>query len=256
MPLGKVRPSTTAPTFAYKVPESRKASVNVCLTNTSEETVEASVYVVAKDDFSVSGVTVQNTGQDYLDKPVLVVSGDGTGAQAAVGALTVTSLSIANGGTGYQIGDTLTAVYSIPYIQVSVTATDIDGRITGFELADGGVLTEKIAEDSLPFSGGNGVGAEFSEFRYGIQSVEVLAGGNDYSTATVSAGGDGAGFTAVVHFSTEVEIEDAVEYRVSIPAKGVLERTGITITSGSSIFVEGSAADALNVFIFGVEAIA
>jgi hypothetical protein len=53
-----------------------------------------------------------------------------------------------------------------------------------------------------------------------------------------------------------IEAVDALEYQVTIPAKGVLERTGITLGAGDAVFIQSSAADAINAFVFGVEAIA
>jgi hypothetical protein len=53
-----------------------------------------------------------------------------------------------------------------------------------------------------------------------------------------------------------IDDKDALEWNISLPPSGVLERTGLTLGAGDAIFVKSSIQNSLNAFVFGVEAIA
>lgn len=259
--LGKVSPANTAHVLAYAVPLARKASINISATNRSTSDVDVTFSISKANDLGVSSIALVDGGTGLTAIPTLTVSGAGTGAAAKVDSVSLTEAALSAGGSGYIVGNVLTVVGGSGSVaaKVTVTAVGADGTITGITITGGGEYTAVVSGTNASLSGGEGSGASLAvaSMRYGIKAVSVTAKGNDYtSTATVTASaGTGAEFEVTMERAA-IEDKDALEYAVTLPPKGVLERTGIVLGAGDAVFVKSSAGDAANFFVFGVEAVA
>jgi hypothetical protein len=257
--LGKISPTSTSHTLVYSCPLATKAAVNITANNRSLDAVDVTLSLSVANDLGVSSIDVIDGGTGLTAIPSLTIAGTGTGATAEV-SLTLTEATIGDGGTGYLIGDVATIVGGTGTAATfTVTAVDGNGTVTAASVETGGTYTAVITDSTAATTGGAGTGLEFttSTIRYGIKTVTVTAPGNNYTSAptvTASAGTDI--ILAAQMTRAAIEAVDALEYQVTIPAKGVLERTGITLGAGDAVFIQSSAADAINAFVFGVEAIA
>jgi hypothetical protein len=258
--LGKVSPSVTTDTLVYACPLATKASLNISITNRSTADVDATVSLSKSDDLGVASIVVTDGGSGLTAVPTLTITGTGTGATATVSSVSLTAATIAAGGTGYLVGDVVTIAGGTgTKATLTVTAVDGDGAVTAASVTSGGSYSAVIAGTTTGVTGGTGTGLTFtvSTIRYGISAIDVTAQGNNYKSAptVTSSAGTGATLTAQMTRAA-IEDTDAIEYQVTIPAKGVLERTGVTVGAGDAVFVKSSVADAVNAFVFGVEAIA
>lgn len=259
--LGKVSPANTAHVLAYAVPLAKKASLNVSATNRSAFDVDVTFSISKADDLAVSAITLINGGTGLTAIPTLAISGTGTGAAAKVDSVLLKEAELSAGGNGYIVGNVLTVVGGSGGVaaKVTVTAVGAGGTITEISITDGGDYTAVITGTNATLSGGEGAGATLSvaSLRYGIKSVSVTSKGNDYtSTAIVTASaGTGAAFGVTMERAA-VDDKDALEFAVTLPPKGVLERTGVVLGEGEAVFVQSSVGDSTNFFVFGIEAVA
>lgn len=269
--LGKVSPSATTDTLVYTCPVATKASLNISITNRSIADVDATVSLSKSNDLGVGSIVVTDGGTGLTAIPTLTITGTGTGATATVSRVKLTDATIGSGGTDYVVGDAVTLVGGTPVVpyggaaQFTVTAVDGNGAVTAVELkpisiyGTGGAYSAVITGTEAEVTGGNGTGLTFtvSTIRYSISAIDVTAQGNNYTSAPTVTASAGTGATLTAQMTrAAIEANDAIEYQVTIPAKGVLERTGITVGAGDAVFVKSSVANAVNAFVFGVEAIA
>jgi hypothetical protein len=261
--LGKVSPLTTNNVLLYKVPTGKSAVITVALTNRTGGQLQTTLSLIKADDLGIESVTMTDIGDNLSSIPTLTVTGSGTGASLTVNELQLTQLSLSNIGQGYTVGNILDLVGGTASVvaRITVNAVDGNGGITSFSINNTvpSRYTALIAGENASLTGGTGTSAQalVSSIRYGIATVTIAAAGNDYAeTPTVSAS-SGSGFVFSLQMTTAaVQPVDAIEYETVIPGNGVLERSAITLRAGESVFVKSSQADALNAFVFGVEAIA
>jgi hypothetical protein len=258
--LGKVTPTQTSYTLVYAVPTGKSTVATVATTNANSSTNIISVAISKSNDLGVSGITVSAGGTGLTAIPTLAITGDGTGATAVVSTVTVTTATIGNGGTGYMVGDKLTLVGGTGTAAIfTVTGVDSNGAVTSVDITAGGSYSAVISGTTAAVTGGNGTGLVFtvSTIKYGIKSVTVTAAGNDYSSAPTVTASAGTGIVLQAQMvRAAIDDKDALEWNISLPPSGVLERTGLTLGAGDAIFVKSSIQNSLNAFVFGVEAIA
>lgn len=260
--LGKVSPQGTNHTLAYTCPAAKKASINLNATNRSDKDVEVTISLSKPDDLGIASVTVVNAGTGLTTIPDVSVTGDGSGAIVSVSSVKVTEVGILSGGTGYVVGNTLALVGGEgASATLTVTGVDADGVVTNVEIATAGVYTSVIegVEGAVSVTGGAGEGfaLDVAEIKYGVNSVGVVNQGNNYKTTPSLTVASGTGIELTAQMTrAAIEDNDALEYQVVIPARGVLERSGVVIGAGDAVFVKSSVADSTNFFVFGVEAIA
>ena len=259
--LGKVSPANDAHVLAYAVPLAKKASLNLAATNRSDSDVEVTFSISKADDLSVSSITTVNGGTGLTAIPTLAIAGTGTGATAKVDSVMLKEATLSKAGTGYIVGNVLTLAGGTATVAAAITVTSVgvDGVITGIQISGAGEYTAVITGTAATLLGGSGSGAslDVDSLRYGIKSVTVTNKGNDYtSVATVTASeGTGSEFQVAMERAA-IQDNDALEFAVGIPSKGVLERTGIVLGAGEAVFVKSSEGNSTNFFVFGVEAVA
>jgi hypothetical protein len=258
--LGKVAPATTSYTLAYVVPQGKQAVCSVNVTNTSLLNNKIYVAISSADDLGIANINVASAGSGYKSIPKIAIVDNGSSPAAIVNDMIVTNMTPKNGGLGYVIGDLLTLVGGTGNAAtVTVLTVNASGSVTSVGITDPGLYTELSLVD-FTTTGGSGDGCTFDVTKagYGIASVTVATAGNNYTTApvvTATGGTVGATFTLQMTRAS-IETGDVIEYAVNIPPSNVLERTGLTLAAGDAIFVQASVANGLNVFVFGVEALA
>ena len=256
--LGKVSPASTDDVLAYVCPTNTKASLNLAATNRGVTPVDVTLSLSKSNDLAVGTVTVVDGGSGLKAIPTLSVAGDGYDAAISVASMKVTELSLADTGTGYVAGNVLEFTDGTTPSQITVDAVDVNGAITAFTLTSAGAYTSVLGGTTVAANGGEGTGAlvNVGSIRYGINAVTLVNPGNNYTAAPTITASAGNPTFSVQMVRSAIEPSDAIEYRVQIPANGVLERTGITIGAGDAVFVKSSIANTINMFVFGITAIA
>jgi hypothetical protein len=152
-----------------------------------------------------SGVNISNggtvtaitgtAGGSYTTVPTITISPPTTaGGVQATGTAGLAQLSsaIANGGTGYTVGDVLTAVGGTGTAMTIVVATVSAGVITGFTISNGGTYTV-LPTNPISVTGGTGSGATFNVTAWQVRNngFTITNAGSGYveqPTITFSSG--------------------------------------------------------------------
>lgn len=173
--------------FMYTLP--------VSLQNKFLTTTYMPVSTALSSDFysngAISDVFIDAPGSGYVSGSTgVVVTGDGTGAvlSAVVSDGGITSIVVDTPGSGYT------------YANISFTGAGAGARATVL-LSTGDVDTLQANVELLAVKGA-------------IHVIEVVDGGEDYTSATVSVGGDGTGCTATP------TIVDGVITKITVVTKG------------------------------------
>ena len=265
--LGKVSPLTTLDTLLYKVPTNKMATLGISITNRTLAPTDVTISLVAPNDLSVNSISVANKGTGLTDFPTISFTGaDGTGAGATVTSLTLTSFIISSGGTGYEVGSRVqvNGGTATPSAILRVTSVDEVGAVTSAVIdtsypasAYTGIITGTTATTTVVSGPGAGMTLAVSGLRYGVNTVQLTNGGFNYTGSPVVVASAGTGIEFVVTMTTaQIESGDAIEFRVPLGPSGVLERTGLLLNAGDSVFVKTSVAGSINAFAYGIEALA
>ena len=251
--LGKKKGSTTD-TLLYTCPTNIKSvcSVNVLNTSAVDETV--TISLVNSKDFSVDTIDVTNGGFGFTTIPTLTIVGSNTTlAVATVATMQLATTSTITAGSNYVVGD----VVSGSGVTFTVASINAIGGITSLTITNGGSFAT-LPTATIALTGGTGTGAALpiAGLTFGIKKITVSNKGNGYQSApTVTFSGTGEGVVLVVNMTTVVETIDAIEYNFKLASTGVLERTGIILSAGESIFVKSSSTS-VNFMAYGLETIA
>lgn len=258
--LGKVSPATGEDVLAYVCPVAKKASVNIAATNRSVYPIDVTFSLSSATDLGIEAIEVVKSGSELTGFPEVVIEGSGVGASAVVSALTVKKAEIKSGGMGYNVGNTLmlkggthTGVCSL-----KVLAVNGDGTVESVIVSSGGTYQKLFSEAEIECEGGTGTGFTLAadSLRYGVAKVTVKNPGNDYLDVASVKVTEGEGVELEAQMTrAAIEEKDAIEFMVTVPPKGVLERSGVTLGAGDAVFVKASRGDSVNFFVFGVEAV-
>jgi len=151
---------------------------------------------------SLHSVSMVNHGSNFTDVPTIAITPLGTGAAAGSANFVVVSMTLAYGGSNYNVGDLL-YVFGGSGVQATARVTSVNGgSVTGINLLSGGnytVLPNVI--NCLTTSSGIGSGC-YLNLSMGIQSLSVANPGINYVNQPVvnitGAGGTGATATAIL----------------------------------------------------------
>lgn len=262
--LGRTSPLSTEPVLLYTVPAAKQAVGNISIVNRGGMDIQTSVFVRAKTDLAVSAVSVVSTGTGLTEFPTASFSGEAsTEATLSVDSITLTEYALVAAGGFYFVNDELTAeINTDETVTIRVTSTDTNGVITGSEIVDGGTIStipSGHTDGEIVLVGGNGNGAKLSEssLRFGVKAVSILTEGNGYKSTTGVTFSAGTGTTVNVNMKpSQIEDTDAFEYKVRLSPSGVLERTGLLLGEGDSLFVSTTGAESINAFFYGIEELA
>lgn len=181
---------------------------------------------VSNSTGSVLAITVGGAGTGYTDVPTAVTftGGNGSGASATANVKVVGAITIASGGTGYAVGDTLTVNIGTGTEAIFTVSTVSTGAITAVTITNAGnysdILAASLTGVATTKLTGSGSGATLT-FTLGIASVNVTAGGTGYTSAPTigftGGGGSGASATATIS-STGVLIKNVDDYTTNYAA--------------------------------------
>ena len=249
--------SANQDTFLYEAPANGKATVTLNLANRSSSTVESYVAIMEKNDFSLQSVSLVSKGTGYTAIPTITVIGEST-TQAIVGVtnMCLASFEIDNSGSGYEVNDVITLAVAgatastAPTLKVETVS--VTGGITSASIVNPGVFTVLGTAFTATVSGGKGTIATIKSITFGINAIALASKGNGYKTTpTFSTSGSNTATFAATTFRI-VEEEDYIEYRTPIVVGEPMERTGIILRDGQSLWVKSSIANALNAHLWGV----
>lgn len=192
-----------------------------------------SQYVVATLAKGIGAINVTNAGTGYTSIPTVGFTGGGGGSGAtAVAIMKALTVSVAGGGSGYNVGDTVTLAGGTNTQPIVLTVSTVSaGVITAVTITTAGKYSALPTNPvSQATTSGSGTGATFSIDTWGVDSVRITASGTGYTSApTVSftgGAGSGAAATAVVG---SVAAPNATSYTLSGGTNGN------TTISGSSL---------------------
>jgi hypothetical protein len=222
--------------------------------------------------YTVASLVITNPGSGYLSRPTILFTGAANVPAAATVNLTLVGCAVAVAGSGYTLGDILTAsggTFVRPF-KVQVTSVNGSGGITGISILDGGDYTVTTNLGVTVLTGGTGTNAAVScgigaSAGYGIGgTITITNAGLGYQAApgVVASGGADIPFpfsagtlTAIVVGSSHgireitntgspelggggVAIAQWKNERILIvdPVKGFFDWDGTKLTPSGSVF--------------------
>lgn len=147
-------------------------------------------------------VTTAGTGYEPTDTITLIGGTETTKTVLTVTNVKIVSMTNNGAGSGYLAGDVLILVGGTHSIQGTVVVLTVNGggAITSFGIRLAGAYT--VAPTSFTVTGGEGIGATFNAVLYGVNSATISTVGvytvaptNPVSQGSTSGSGTGATFT-------------------------------------------------------------
>ena len=258
--LAKVSPAVAnADVLLYSVPAGKKASLTINVSNRSQFGVEAALAVMSSTDVALDSAAVVTKGQGYTSIPTITVGGENsTPAVVVVDTMSLATCSINTAGEGYAVNDELTlnitGATSTVSAKAKVLAVSGTGSITSVSISEPGIYSAIGTAAST--AGGSGTGASFSSLTWGINGISVSQKGNGYKTNPTLTATGGTGATFSTQMTRILEADDFFEPGVTIPKNTPLERTGMVLSEGQSLYVRAATANAINAHVWGFETLA
>lgn len=258
--LAKVSPSQpNSDTFVYKVGAAKRAVFNLNVVNRSLEEAFVHLAILKDLDLSVGSIGMTNKGSGLTAIPSLTITGDNTTlATAVVKSLALSSMAINGPGQNYLVGDKITlavtgGVHTTPAV-ITVESISVTGGITSFSVFNAGAYTTPGAVATVASTtSAAGSAVTFNSLIYGINEITIVNKGNGYEVMPSVQSSAGSGFVFNVQMTQVVEENDYFEYNTPIAMTDVLERTGISLSAGESLFIKSSHANAVNIHVWGFE---
>ena len=161
---------------------------------------------------TISEIILEDQGSSYTTAPLVIIVGDGVGAEASavVSGGLVTELNLINGGAGYSFafvlilggngtgasGSVTIETTDLPNIinqNVAGYAVATNGQIDFIEIVDGGVGYVNATTTVNINGDGEGAFAELTVIEGEIVSVTITNRGRGYTFAELTINGDGTG---------------------------------------------------------------
>ena len=259
--LKKLSPSTPGVDhLLYAVPAGKRAVVTLNISSRANSAVSVGLAVMDTLDVAVGSVAVVTKGQGYTAIPAVVVAGDcTTAAEFTVDNMTLAGLSVSAAGEKYVVDEVLTlavtAGVATTVAKAKVTSVSETGGITGIEVMDGGVYTTIKAVATISATTGVGVGATFEALNWGVNAVSLKKAGNGYKTNPMLTIPGGTGAALSTQMVRIVESDDFFEPETTILKSQPLERTGIALSEGQSLYIRPSVGGLINAHVWGIEAL-
>jgi hypothetical protein len=158
------------------------------------------------------------SGAGYSSIPAASTGGGGGGGATFSLAMNVQAAVVANGGTGYAVGNSLSVVGGTGAAAVLTVSAVSGGAITAVTIANAGSYTA-LPTNPASVTGGSGTGATFN-LTYSLGTISVVGGGSGYTSnpTVVFSGGSPttpAAATATVAFKCCLSIPASGRYKVS-----------------------------------------
>jgi autotransporter-associated beta strand protein len=175
----------------------------------SASLINSSAGTTAVLDSGVSRVAFSNRGTGFkladLTTNPLSLTGGGSGATASIAALQTVagSFTLANGGSGYAVGNdieikggnaTQTVLYRVTSVDANGTILTVNHQRTGLGYTSSSGLT---------FTGGTGTGVTFTcNDNFAVNAINMTAAGTGYTSAPTFASSSGTSFAGTAAIST------------------------------------------------------
>ena len=175
----------------------------------SASLINSSVGTTAVLDSGVSHVRFTNRGTGFkladLTTNPLSLTGGGSGATATIAALQTVagSFTLANGGSGYAVGQdisinggnaTQTVLYRVTSVDANGTILTVNHQRTGLGYTSSSGLT---------FTGGTGTGVTFTfNDNFAVNAINMTAAGTGYTSAPTFASSSGTSFAGTATLSS------------------------------------------------------
>jgi hypothetical protein len=187
---------------------------------------------------SINSIDLQSSGQNYVDVPSITLQPKGSGASVNVIKFSAISVSIADPGTNYRVGDILSVVGGTGVsVTVKVTSVSVTGEILTASLNRIGSYTtlpnlSSVSTTALP---GGGAGCTLN-LNMGIGAIEIdpsLENGS-YGTGYVSppvvsiSGGNGTGAEA----EAIINAGQVVKFKMLHSGSGYTAAPMVTLSTG------------------------
>lgn len=228
----------------------------------------ASAYVMLQPT-SVGNITVTyNGGSTYTSTPDVTLDTQGNGAAAGTVTMKVVSVELINGGSNYQVGDSLliSGGTTSENAWIKVQSINALGSILTYTLESGGLYTALPGITNNPVVGGSGTLAAFN-LSMGIESVAVGTSGSGYVIPPVVTVDSPGGFGMTSQLRAVLTTGNVTSFVVEKSGYGYSVIPSITISNGAgataqAFLVEttvdsitmsnlGSSYTSANVFISG-----
>lgn len=256
--LGNLKPQTTNDVLVYTVPNGRRTICNLNVVNTHQyENVNISLALMKSNFYALSSVSIENKGSNYTQIPEVIITGENEyNAVISVQYMEVETLLIDNRGQNYLVDDeveiNITNAEENGKCKLKITEVDENGSVLNFIILDRGLYT------SLGNVGngvnGNGTGLSVNNIKYSINSLLFINSGNGYKTKpTIEPSFGNAIFDCQI--TQKVEDYKYFEYNLELIPSGVIERTGLPLSSGDSIFIKTNIPESANIHVWGFEEI-
>ena len=259
--LKKLCPAVAnADTLLYTVPDGKRATVMLNVSSRAIAPVNVGISVMDVADVAVGSVAVSLKGKDYIAIPAIAVAGEcSSPAEFAVTSMSLVGANIIKSGEGYAVDDvitlTVTGGVASTVAKIKVTAVSGTGGVTGIAVDTDGVYTTIGTVSTIASTTGTGTGASFEGLTWGVNAVSLVKPGNGYKTNPVLTLAGGSGVSLTTQMIRLVEADDYFEPETVIMKAQPLERTGIPLSAGQSLYIKASMAGVINAHVFGVEVI-
>jgi hypothetical protein len=207
---------------------------------------------------TVTAITTTASGASYTSAPTATISSPTTagGVQATAQPYVQSTgaFTIANGGTGYTVGNVLTFSGGTGVVNATATVASVSaGVITGLTFTSGGAYTV-VPTNPISVTGGTGTGATFNFTQYILRTSAptwlITNAGSGYveqPTVTFSGGG-GSGAAAYAEIGSATSLKSLNDMTVNLPSGPVLSMTDSSVASGAGAYLNlsnGSSANAI-----------
>lgn len=185
---------------------------------------------------AVTALTITNRGNRYAAFPELIISGDGTGAVAYVGAMAngqISSVVVLAGGSGYTA-----ATVQVVDPEASFSTATIGGSSGVTSMVLGLAGSGYTSVPTIAITGGGGASATATaalvNSTWGVSGLTVTNAGTRYATTpTVSfSGGTGSGAAAIAVVSGYQQVVGITPIGVPYVSGGDVGNTTVAITGG------------------------
>jgi hypothetical protein len=192
---------------------------------------------------TVTAITRTGGGSLYTSVPSIALSAPTTaGGVQAVASITISlnSIIIASGGTGYTAGDTLTVIGGTGTAIVLTVSTVSSGVITAAAISNFGSYSV-APSNPMTVTGGTGTGATFTP-NFGVQTpVTITAAGSGYveQPAVTFSGGGGSGaaaYAVVGSITVFKSLSTSSNFQTAFGTAFQMASFGSNNTSGTNYF--------------------
>ena len=234
------------------IPTGRRTTFNINAVNTGADVATVTLYAASREAVHVTGLAVTGGGANYVAIPDVTIDGGGGTGATATARMTADSINLTDAGTGYAVGDELSAAVDGQTAAV-ITVTDVDGAgaIQAAELTSGGDYAV-LPDSPAAVTGGSGTGATFV-LTFAVLSLTLTNPGTGFSEAPAVTFSSG---TAAATSAIDIVLEPkhTFEHQVKVNPGGIIYRTAIILGPGDRLYALADT-DAVALTAWGVSAL-